>query len=55
MWEKIGVSTPTESTYRMKTPEGWIVKSILISTYVAIALTTVFDPDHEWFVESTPE
>ena len=41
-------------TYRMKTPEGWLVKdsyhAILAdkSTSVSLALERVLDPDHVW-------
>jgi len=43
-WEHI---TGTGQTYRLKVFGGWLVKA-LEGRYIAVALTFVPDPKHEW-------
>lgn len=56
VWEKITES----STYRLKVPFGWIVKSIHhrshewytgASDAISVGLCFVFDPFHLWRIE----
>jgi len=50
-WEHL-----SENTYRMKTPEGWIVKDIYTlicagnNGSVDVASWRVLDPEHTWII-----
>ena len=43
LWEKI-----TEYTYRMKTPNGWLIRGTTGMMDGGIALIEISDPKHKW-------